>query len=1724
MNRIPSPLPAAPRKGSVLLVVLGLLMLLMLIGLTFFTFASIEQSSSLVFTETAKLEPDIPLDQMWNWGLYQIILGADHTTAPQSVLDVPLYSPGTTTQVGSRYSLRGNMQGNDAMPYNGQGIHLLIQPSTATNPGAPYVDQTYDGTADNPTFLNLSISPAAYGNTVTPSVYSSLPQPDVDYTYPDHNNPFLAFVGYIYDNSYPLGDDGAYGQVNFDDDNDGTKDNASELGWTGSDDYQRFVIIPSFHRPQLLRNPTTGYPYPKPVVVSGALTNQATAWSTNPATAMMVFRPHPSHVIQGTTTPRYILPTNTTAKNALGNSVNPFPFATGKGGGVLSQGVFDVSALPLPATVFSYTYDVDNDGDGIAEGILMDLGYPPQKTAKGETYVPLFSVTIMDADGLINLNTHGNLYGLNSLNTSAANPLGYDSVYGLPLPYNAGNPNTVPLPVSRSNLGLMPSEVNPAYALNADPSNELPTTKNLTQYSYLFPGSGGRTISRIEMANMELVNLMMGRGEMTGTTSYKDLYVGRFGDRNQLVTGLTTKVLANFPRPGAPNNDDNADGYEGIGNGTSNPEYTNFGHPLDYYGTGTRFSNRTSAMAAANGVTQDYAGKTPQLNSTAGSPAKWPAYSGYHSGVSVPNVANTNLVKWFLGDSGNLMWNGGLVGTLNNPFATPMATNAGPSNQLTDDMMETVFEAIYKQAVDEIFDAEEMEGLQRNPNDADYKTAVVSRLKQLMPFNFDDSTRADAIRQRFTVVSNDRNNFNFAQIVGQRVWEVNADVNNNTFKEFPPVFSTTTAGTLNYNEPFRPELRKLLEMETGSSLRTRLQFRLNLNQFLTSVHNDNYKTTSDTTGTSKYYPTPSNIAAQYPNVTLYYRPVTPHPTTTTSTSFLAKELPCNGASAATPPPPPGNALPSGSPWTVLQQQEYWARRDRQQMARDIYVLLYTLGSGSDATTASPVTNSSSAVYSATQLKEMAQFAVNLVDALDRDSAITIFEYDMDLSNGWNLDDNPYNTLGISPIPTAANPASTLVSAGDTNPAERNVVVGVEAQQATINEVMAFRLQINGASGDFAPTIFDESSDPTGLARYYTYIELANASPSAVNLANGSWRIKLACSSATTPVVYLTPKTGSIPVNGRFTIGSAGRSDLKTDYIIPMSSTSPSYLSADFRLAIQNAGAFDRVVPNVADASTPNKTTSNPPACDLDLVYNNSGGTPTLWTMTDVNGNPLNTPGSLLNSGTAGDNLNITLERRLHLGRATPLSTDLTATAEEADNPWVTVDTFSSDQNAFQPQILDLQFAIGATAPYATERNVLQSSERAQPLDRSSHIQLRNTNATTVYNNIQNPVKYSLMSANAANGITNPNVWQPHFDRDFASTMDLLTIPLYDCSQVTQMLAKNNQVVNKVTIGSTTYRTTAQGRFLRPQHPDNDPNSTPPGVNAASPILTKDNRWYRLFEFVEVPSRAHKHPFLTSSQTNYLNSPYARYLTTPLRSPGKINLNTIRHREVFAGLLDDPLQFNPNTFLDTNYDAARNWWQEFCKSRDGSWLGTWAGTGTPWSVKPDPVTGLFIPGMPGSQPFRGLSIVGPTNANAATPDAALRSLDQTILRRLPLDIDSTVGVNPADPRHLFEIGTNPDHTVSSGSYTDPHTRHRLLSKIYGNTTTRSHVFYCWMTVQFHEAVETTAGSNQWQIGAQVSGMVNHRMFCVIDRSSLEKMYGSRTGLNYKPLVLFQRTIE
>src|SRR5262249_33440153 len=151
--------------------------------------------------------------------LRQIIIGPS-ITEKQSAL------------YGGNKSLLPTMFGRDMATFNGQGVNWIW--NTGTN--QPSVDQNYDNAPDSPLatvdtipLLQLNLSAAAQGPTPVdlnnfPAAGSLYPDPDTNTTYPDINSAFLS-----YDALVPN---------------------------PGSPTLPTRVIIPSFHRPQLLRNVT----------------------------------------------------------------------------------------------------------------------------------------------------------------------------------------------------------------------------------------------------------------------------------------------------------------------------------------------------------------------------------------------------------------------------------------------------------------------------------------------------------------------------------------------------------------------------------------------------------------------------------------------------------------------------------------------------------------------------------------------------------------------------------------------------------------------------------------------------------------------------------------------------------------------------------------------------------------------------------------------------------------------------------------------------------------------------------------------------------------------------------------------------------------------------------------------------------------------------------------------------------------------------------------------------------------------------------------------------------------------------------------------------------------------------------------------------------------------------------------------------------------------------
>ncbi|MFQ3650709.1 MAG: hypothetical protein SNJ75_10270 [Gemmataceae bacterium] len=187
-----------------------------------------------------------------------------------------------------------------------------------------------------------------------------------------------------------------------------------------------------------------------------------------------------------------------------------------------------------------------------------------------------------------------------------------------------------------------------------------------------------------------------------------------------------------------------------------------------------------------------------------------------------------------------------------------------------------------------------------------------------------------------------------------------------------------------------------------------------------------------------------------------------------------------------------------------------------------------------------------------------------------------------------------------------------------------------------------------------------------------------------------------------------------------------------------------------------------------------------------------------------------------------------------------------------------------------------------------------------------------------------------------------------------------------------------------------------------------------------------------------------------------------------RLPGRVNVNTLWDRNVFAALVDAAAA---NHFTPAEVDAI--------------------------------YTNFFNNRTPSAVPASTDRIVLPTSATvfgAATPLLPNpRGVDSTIFRSVgPAGSDET-------QMRLFEPPASPPWTPGAiVARRQRLERFELLTKMANNVTTRSNVFAVWATVGFFEVVDDT--TQPVQLGAEMSwpgvGVIRHRMFAILDRSSMQ----------------------
>ncbi|MEZ6034829.1 MAG: hypothetical protein R3C17_17180 [Planctomycetaceae bacterium] len=539
----------------------------------------------------------------------------------------------------------------------------------------------------------------------------------------------------------------------------------------------------------------------------------------------------------------------------------------------------------------------------------------------------------------------------------------------------------------------------------------------------------------------------------------------------------------------------------------------------------------------------------------------------------------------------------------NNTFenATGDDLIANPSfDPLFEDPLESIFDPdLADRDFDRIFGPHDLFALHLTSADiASSPDDVSLRVKELAPYALDDVNPPFAftegttpgVRSRFTTISNSLHRFMMRTNSPHRAWEFTADSDNDGLFEFPPAFGTTAATGLPFSatDPFRPQVRRVMTIESGEGRSLVGQMPISPNHILDVERN----TQTPAEGTPEFLNYMQRAGMRF-------RPLIDHP--------LATDTP-----PVASPMPVWTSAPVAFPPQTPTEREFWARRDRQKLARDIYVLLYTIGgAGQDAggitrnytTINDPSLPEGDSLYTHDQLRRMAQFAVNLVDAMDSDNVMTKFEYDKNLGNGWNMDDDPYATLAVNATlghnedaPVAAATANGLYPEDGL---ERGVVWGVEAQELAISETLG--IHSNNPSMDHVATPFPDAA----MARDFLYVELQNLRPMPLTLGQANsltadtavWRLGrydrdaagAVVDSAAAPdeeIAILQHAQNVVDGGGRFSISVAVTRVWHQAFFVDTGDATAGTFDGTFELIAPDADGVTLPTPNVNGSTDP----------------------------------------------------------------------------------------------------------------------------------------------------------------------------------------------------------------------------------------------------------------------------------------------------------------------------------------------------------------------------------------------------------------------------------------------------------------------------------------------------------------------------------------------------------
>ena len=1791
--------PACDRAGSTLIIVIALLGLLSFVGVVFFTFAAQEKASAEYFSEAQKFEIPAETDNVLPFGLRQLIVGPNAEET-----DSILFSP---TQ---RFSMISNAFGSDLSPFNGgAGVRIEYDGSLVPQHSGTFTTPANQGTVLD--FLEVVDSPMAWGldqlsdpngaRTQLANLFDIrgtqgiVPAPDVDYTAPDINSMFLAYRG----TALRINQDGSQelvpvtiptffrpSMVRVDDPL--APFTPTNPNWATDDPTNQTFAQRSFrpHPSHIVRNLTTGdadFRY---------FADGADATAAGLVSGPFLFLPENS--------------TNTNNDNAVQGELGIW---TGSFPTVMELDVDNDRFAEVDGTTSQEGIWLDL-GYPVQE---ITVGGVVRK------YTVLHSFTVYDLDSLINVNIHGNLAGLPRDGTMlddgtmpgvvTNNVLRQSSVSQSNLALSPAeiNPTYVLRRLDQA-ITNMPTAVSDHFGEHYGRTGTSLTAVEQANMELIWLLTG-----RAEFSATGIDDIIPGRwGDIQallqaltaapvdgGGSLSRYPRPGRSDQLDQIVSvdggvrfggDLTTEGTRGF--------DDNGDRFEGealIPAGIRRP----FGRPIDFAGTGRYTQQQLSGFDVATGQATGAAGNPlARLTNSTSSPAAWPSFDGY-SVVREPSLmpGDSNVFnfapRYLFGPD---QMPGGGDDLISNPFFDP----------LFEDPMETAVDIDNpRRPSDNIFSAEEMFRL--HLNGADYVQADdLSRLSDLAPWAFDEASNR---REMVTTVSNTLRHIPFPHPFGidgrpgiggldddgdgqideldevfastvtnadptddelesdsrWRAWEWSADQDQDRNLEFPPRFGpvlpysvTRSASSFPQTiaDPFRSAFRRMITVEAGEPTQIFGHLAASVNQLVdVPLQFDQGTNTSSipVEGTIQFL-------RYIQQVGLTFRTLTEHALADEDNAATEGNIITLDHSTDEGENDDGDdvyfdasAVPF--PPTNVREREFWARRDRQQLARDFYVLLYTLGGAELDGNGFPldytgindpnaVDAASGRLYSHAQLRQMAQMAVNMVDALDPDDVITKFEYDKNLGDGWNLDDDAFSDDGYTVIAEGASEFANVTENGryredSGSPTfDRGVVYGVEAQQLTFNEVFAVRTP--ELMADHPATFHDDTNGPSDVLHF----ELQNVLPTPVNLGEfsntaqqGIWRVIRRDREPDAGA----PNEEPIRDPNDFERAIVVLSNAKTDSVVPggdrliIATAGPMYQGpggvdmpiSDFYIDVDNtmnytvAEDFERISPDIDNANSSVTTTtgltrtvaaSSPLiAVDIDTQVDTESGTH--FAITDDSSPTELAKGAFLEDvDSVGDPLvetyggNRAFNRRLPPGLSTnrfastgDLGFELilqrranpNLPALDADeNPWIEVDRVVVE---FEEMPLDEPTTPVTVGEIQTRLTNLGSNERQQPL-----VSLESKFSTAA----QPDFRHNTIGQANESLATPWNLHQNHPDRDFASIGDLFSIPIIGPELLTQRLiwsrrgpedqghtfardgvinglevmpdltaAESLQLVDDETnlvpptadVLIPELLTTADSKFLRPNFPDGQTNGN----------SFRDNRWYRALTFWEVPSRVNR----------MLGDP--RFET---RVPGKLNPNTIRHKEVFAGLLDDATIADPrddpslinsppvaalNSFPDGPFMSSvvdpGDRYAQFLLSRDGQ-----IPTLDPEQTGAASNVTMVVPGLPFQAnmpgPFRPLTSDRNLNPNG-------NGISHTLLRAAHgISNQTAVALPNRAERQWLEIGNDATHNATAangmtvGTTATSAERLQLLSKIMNHTTTTSNTFIVFATAGFFECVE------------------------------------------------------